>query len=104
MDVDVLKTDVAGLKTDMGVLKTDVGGLKTDVSVLKSDMAVLKIDMATLTTTVQSGFEKLQHGLRVAVLRGEASTARELADFGSRVDRIEDHSKLRPDQPGPQRQ
>ena len=56
---------------------------------LRRICGVLKIDMATLKTTVQSGFEKLQHGLEVAVLRGEASTACELADFESRVDWIE---------------
>ena len=79
-ELNPVKSDVGVLKTDVGVLKTDVAALKTDVAGLKTDMGVLKIDMATLKTTVQSGFEKLQHGLEVAVLPGGASTARELAD------------------------
>jgi hypothetical protein len=41
----------------------------------------------TLNLAVQSGFDKLQHGLESAVLRGEVSTVREVADLRSRVER-----------------
>ena len=82
-------------------LRAEIGGMRTE---LRGEINTVRAELDKVKLAVQSGFEKLQHGLETAVLRGEVSTVRELADLRSRVERIEDHLKLRQDAPGIQRQ
>ena len=101
--IDSVRTE---LRTEIGALRSELRGeigavrseLRGEIGAVRSD---LRSEIDTLKLAVQNGFEKLQHGFESAVLRGEVSTVRELADLRSRVERIEDHLKLRQDEGGP---
>jgi hypothetical protein len=96
-----LRAEIGAVRSEMGGVRAEMGGMRTE---FRSEINIVKVELDRLKLAVQSGFEKLQHGLETAVLRGEVSSVRELADLRSRVERIEDHLKLRQDQPGIQRQ
>jgi hypothetical protein len=85
------------LRAEIGAVRAEIGGVRAE---FRSEINTVKAELDSVKLTVQSGFEKLQHGLESAVLRGELSTVRELADLRSRVERIEDHLKLRQNEPG----
>ena len=95
-----LRAEIGAVRSEMGGVRAEMGGMRTE---FRSEINIVKAELDRLNLAVQSGFEKLQHGLETAVLRGEVSSVRELADLRSRVERIEDHLKLRQDQPGIQR-
>ena len=107
-----LRAEMGGMRTELTALdskidsrtaelRAEMGGMRTE---LRGEIHTVRTELDKVKLAVQSGFEKLQHGLETAVLRGEVSTVRELADLRSRVERIEDHLKLRQDEPGIQRQ
>src|SRR5215475_8334399 len=85
------------LRAEIGGVRAEMGGMRIE---LRSELNTVKAELDRVKLAVQNSFEKLQHGLESAVLRGEVSTVRELADLRSRVERIEDHLKLRQDEPG----
>ena len=90
----------AELQAEIGGVRVEMSGMRTE---LRGEISTVRAELDKVKLAVQNGFENLQHGLETAVLRGEVSTVRELADLRSRVDRIEDHLKLRQDEPGIQR-
>jgi hypothetical protein len=92
-----LRAEIGAVRAEIGVVRTEMGGVRAE---FRSELNTVKAELDSLKLTVQSGFEKLQHGLESAVLRGELSTMPELADLRSRVERIEDHLKLRQNEPG----
>lgn len=96
-----INSRTAELRAEIGGVRAEIGGMRTE---LRGEINTVRAELDKVKLAVQSGFEKLQHGLETAVLRGEVSTVRELADLRSRVERIEDHLKLRQDAPGIQRQ
>ena len=96
-----LRSEIGAVGAETGGVRAEMGGVRTE---FRSEINTVKAELDRVKLAVQSGFEKLQHGLESAVLRGEVSTVRELADLRSRVERIEDHLKLRQDEPGIQRQ
>lgn len=89
------------LRAEIGAVRSEMGGVRSE---FRSEISTVRTELDRVKLAVQSGCEKLQHGLETAVLRGEVSSVRELADLRSRVERIEDHLKLRQDEPGIQRQ
>ena len=85
----------AGIGLLRSELKAELGGLDAKIESMRAEF---RAELSTFKLAVQSGFERMQHGLESAVLRGEVSTVRELADLRTRVERIEDHLKMRRDE------
>jgi len=96
-----LRTEIGAVRSETVGVRAEMGGMRTE---LRGEINTLRAELDKVKLALQSGFEKLQHALESAVLRGEVSTVRELSDLRSRVERIEDHLKLRRDEPGIQRQ
>jgi hypothetical protein len=71
---------------------------------LRSEIGGLRLAMETGFAKVDTGFQVLKQALDAAVLRGEISTVRELAELRSRVERIEQVLRLRQDETGLQKQ
>lgn len=70
----------------------------------RAELNNVRLAMQTGFDKVDTGFQFLKQALDAAVLRGEISTVRELAELRSRVERIEQVLRLREDEHGLQKQ
>src|SRR5215469_7922393 len=80
-----LRSELAAMGSD---LRTEIGAVRSETVGVRGEINTLRAELDKVKLALQSGFEKLQHALESAVLRGEVSTVRELSDLRSRVERI----------------
>ena len=85
-----LSTKIEAVESKIGAAETRLDS-KIDAveSRLESKINVLENKMTVLDTKIGSGFSALGAQLENAVLRGELSTTREIADLRIRVERLE---------------
>jgi len=76
------RAELVSIRSEIGFVRSELNKIEAAESRLDSKIEVLKSEM-------RSGFSALGAALENAVLRGELSTTREIADLRIRVERLE---------------
>ena len=84
------RAELVSIRGEMGSLRSELTiKIEAAESRLDSKIDVVKAEVHAMQVELRSGFSALGAALENAVLRGELSTTREIADLRIRVERLE---------------
>lgn len=94
---DFLAPELRQHRAELVSIRGEIGSLRSELTTkieaaesrLDSKIDVVKAEVHAMQVEMRSGFSALGAALENAVLRGELSTTREIADLRIRVERLE---------------
>ena len=94
---DFLAPELRQHRAELVAIRSEIGSVRSELTTkieatesrLDSKIDVVRAEVHAMQVEMRSGFSALGAALENAVLRGELSTTREIADLRIRVERLE---------------
>jgi hypothetical protein len=84
------RAELVAIRSEIGSVRSEIGSVRSELTTkIEATESRLDSKIEVLKSEMRSGFSALGAALENAVLRGELSTTREIADLRIRVERLE---------------